>query len=282
MKQTTRSQFLSHQEAPKLLFRFPRLLFVYFLLNHFSALRMQYARRAIRRSIRTDGVAKKVVDAGCGMGDYLFTVPEFTKADLLLGIDISQSNIDLCHHLASTVGRHNMEFLCSDLASAEYPESVDLILCIGVLMYVQDDITVLRKFHDSLRPNGTLLLYAAVNYRRTLPFYKRLEKHPLFDYDMIIGRPHTYTDATLKHRLSECGFTIQEQCHSFGPVAAIMFEISALFEWYFKSLHPIASIALLPFYLIFYPLYLVSMIIDVHTSRSTGNGVMITAKKIKE
>jgi SAM-dependent methyltransferase len=220
-----------------------------------------------------------VIDAGCGMGDYLFTVPAFQNADRLIGIDVSPSNIAVCNRLAQSLKKKNMEFVCSDLVSAELPKNSDLILCIGVLMYIADDRAVLKKFHASLSSNGTLLLYGAVNYRRNLQLFSHLAKKPGFDYDKIIGRPQTYTDESLEQRLSECGFTIQEQRHSFGTLAATMFEISAIFEWFFKSWHPAAAFFLIPFYMIFYPFYLVSMAIDVNGTRKTGNGVMIISKK---
>jgi SAM-dependent methyltransferase len=282
MKQSAVSQYLSHQHAPAFLLRFPRILYLYFWLNHLSVLRMKYAHRAIRRVLQTEKHPRVVIDAGCGMGDYLFTVPEFKKAERLTGIDVSPSNIEVCRALASTSQRKNMEFICSDLGTAEMPENIDLLLCIGVLMYIKDDISVLKKFHTSLAPDGTLLLYVAVNYRRNLSIFKRLSQHRGFDYDEIIGRPHTYTDAVLEQRLTDAGFTIIEKHHSFGTVAATMFEISALFEWFFKSWHPAALLFLIPLYLFFYPFYLLSMTVDVHGSRVTGNGVMITLKKLKE
>lgn len=279
MKQTAVSQYLSHQQAPALLLKYPRLLFLYFWLNRLSVLRMKYAHQAIRTVLEKYGMPRSVADAGCGMGDYLFTVPEFRRAERLTGIDVSGSNIDVCNRLAETTGRTNMQFICSDLASAVIEPNTDLILCIGVLMYIREDAAVLKKFHDALSPDGTLVLYAALNYRRNLPIYQRLAQKPGFDYDEIIGRPQTYTDESLNKRLTECGFTIVEQRHSFGVPAAIMFEISAIFEWYFKSLHPVLAVFLLPLYLLFYPLYLIAMETDVRSSRTTGNGVMIIAKK---
>lgn len=279
MKQSNISHYLSHQDAPALFLRFPRLLFVYFWFNHLSVLRMKYAQRAIRKAISESGTPRTVVDAGCGMGDFLFTTPEFRNAECLTGIDVSPTNIELCRRLAGVMNSRKMEFICSDLASATIPAQTDMILCIGVLMYIAEDRAVLRKFHESLSPDGRLILYAAVNYRRNLHIYRQLSKKPGFDYDGIIGRPQTYTDESLEQRLKECGFTILEQRHSFGKTAATLFEISSIFEWLFKTLHPVISLFLIPLYLIFYPFYLLSMTADVHGSRQTGNGVMIIAKK---
>jgi len=275
----TFSQILNHQRAPDFLFRFPRIIFVYYLLNHLTALRMKYTRRAIRQVVTTMPLPKRIVDAGCGMGDFLFTVREFQNGKQLIGLDVSQSNIDVCNCLMETLKKKNMKFVCSDLNAAEIPPQQDLIMCIAVIMLMSDDKALLRKFRDALAPHGRLLLYAAVNYRRTLTLYKWFAQKKGFDYDEVIGRPQTYNDEILEQRIKECGFVIEEKRHSFGIAAATMFEISAIFEWLFKTWHPVLTLLLIPFYLIFYPLYLLSMFIDYHGTRATGNGVMIIAKK---
>ncbi|MFZ4621140.1 MAG: class I SAM-dependent methyltransferase [Bacteroidota bacterium] len=276
---STISQYLSHQDAPGILHRFPRLLYPYFFLNYLSVLRMKYARRAINRALVSIPSPQRIVEAGCGMGDFLFTVPKLRFAPQSLGIDVSPSNISVCQRLAQTIDAKEMTFICSDLTAADIPAGQDLILCIGVLMYIKDDEVVLRKFHDALSAHGKLLIYVAVNYRRTLSLYKRLAKNPGFDYDEIIGRPQTYTDESLEQLLNTCGFRIEQKEHSFGTFAATMFEISAIFEWVVKTQNPLISLLILPLYCLFYPVYFVSMLLDYFTARPTGNGVMITAVK---
>lgn len=276
---TTVSKYLSHQQAPSLLLRFPRLLFPYFFLNGISVLRMRYARRALRNALRRIPSPRRVTDAGCGWGDFLFTTNAFAGSEQLLGIDVSASNITLCQRLAEELHWPAMRFVCSDLASAEIPAQQDLILCIGVLMYITEDEQVMRKFHAALADEGELLLYVAVNYRRRTSLYRTLVKRPGFDYDEIIGRPQTYTDETLRALIERTGFEVIEQRHSFGTVAATMFEFSAIFEWLYKSGNIFTSILITPIYLLFVPLYHLTMAVDHLGTRTTGNGVMITARK---
>ena len=276
---TTVSKFLSHQQAPSLLLRFPRLLFPYFIINGVSVLRMRYARRAIRHALQRIPSPRRVTDAGCGWGDFLFTTGAFTRSEQALGIDVSPSNIALCQRLAEELHRPSLRFLCSDLASAAIPPQQDLILCIGVLMYIAEDEMVMRKFHDALSEDGLLLLYVAVNYRRRTALYRHLAQRPGFEYDEIIGRPQTYTDASIAALLERTGFEVVEQRHSFGTVAATMFEFSAIFEWLYKSGNIVTHILITPFYLLFFPLYHLAMALDHLGRRTTGNGVMITARK---
>ena len=130
--------------------------------------------------------------------------------------------------------------------------------------------------------NERLILYVPVNYRRHLSVYKSVSKKSGFDYDEIIGRPHTYTDDSIKQRIRESGLVIEQQQHSFGTLAAMMFEISAIFEWYFKTKNYLLSIPLGILYLVFFPINLLAMISDYSGKRTTGNGCIIVAKKLLE
>ncbi|MFA6455993.1 MAG: class I SAM-dependent methyltransferase [Bacteroidota bacterium] len=273
------SRYLHHKHAPSILLKFPFLLYVYFWINHSSVLRIQYSRRAIQHVLNRIAPPKHVLDAGCGLGDFLFTMPEIRNTEHATGIDASNSNIELCNRFAGTLQRANTHFICGDLITTEFPTDQDVILCIGVLMYIQQDSALMKKFHEALSPEGTLIVYVPVNYRRTLKLYTQLSKHPNFDYDHIIGRPHTYTDESIEQLFSAAGFHIEERRFSYGPIAATMFEISAILEWMIKTWHPGFALLLLPFFVIFYPFYYISMQIDYFSFRKTGNGVVITARK---
>ncbi|MFA6468565.1 MAG: class I SAM-dependent methyltransferase [Bacteroidota bacterium] len=273
------SRYLHHKHAPSILLRFPRLLFAYFWLNHSSVLRIQYSRRAIHRLLKKIPPPKQILDAGCGVGDFLFTIPEFRIAEKTTGIDTSLSNIELCNRLAETLRLTNIQFVCKDIAEADFPASQDLILCIGVLMYIQHDDALMKKFHNALSPEGRLIVYVPVNYRRRLSLYKLLSQRPNFDYDHIVGRMHTYTDESIEQLLTDAGFQIEERRYSYGPTVATTFEIIAILEWMIKTWHPGFAILILPFFVTFYPFYYITMQADYFSSRSTGNGVVITARK---
>lgn len=210
----------------------------------------------------------------------MFSIPELRPTDSVTGIDLSFSNIQLCKQLAESLGKNNYSFFQDNLSESAFPDQQDIILCSAVLMYIEDDVALLKKFRNSLSEKGKLILYVPVNYRRFLSFYKNLSKKNGFDYDEMIGRPHTYTDESIVQRIHAAGFVIEEQQYSFGRLASIMFEISALFEWYFKTQHVLFSIPLFPLYFVFLPINMISMGIDYIGKRTTGNGCIIVAKKI--
>jgi len=222
---------------------------------------------------------RNILDAGCGMGDFIFSIPEIKHSDFVTGIDASFSNIQLCKQLAESLGKSNYSFFQDNLSESAFPDQQDIILCSAVLMYIEDDVALLKKFHNSLSENGKLIVYVPVNYRRHLSVYKKVSAKPGFDYDEMIGRPHTYTDELIEQRIHAAGFVIEEKQHSFGRFASMMFEISALFEWHFKTQHAVLSVSLFPLYFLFLPINLVAMGRDYIGKRTTGNGCIIVAKK---
>ncbi len=275
----TISQYINHQQAPALLLRFPRLLFLYYWFNRMTVLRTWYVRQAFRKILSEGESPKNILDAGCGMGDFIFSIPDLNSTDAITGIDVSPSNIQLCRRLAETLNKQNSSFVQSNLSDATIPPDQDIILCIAVLMYVEDDIALLKKFRDALSERGKLLLYVPVNYRRHLSLYKTLSQKSGFDYDETIGRPQTYTDESIKQRLEDSGFIIEEQRYSFGTFAAVMFEVLAIFEFYFKRANPLFIVVLFPLYIIFFSFNISVMFYDYYSKRMTGNGTVIVAKK---
>jgi ubiquinone/menaquinone biosynthesis C-methylase UbiE len=273
------SKYLTHQRAPKILLRFPNLLHFYYWINRLTVLRTWYVRRTLRNILASTPAPRNILDAGCGMGDFIFSIPEIHHHDTVTGIDISYSNFQLCERFAETMTKHNCTFVHGSLSESPIPKNQDIILCIAVLMYIKDDVSVLRKFKEALAETGRLILYVPVNYRRHLRLYRTLSTKPGFDYDETIGRPHTYTDELIRERLMEAGLHIEHQYHSFGKISAIMFEISSIFEWFFKKQNPLLFIPLSLIYLVFFPFNLLAMALDYFGERTTGNGCIIVAKK---
>ena len=273
------SSYFNHQQAPSILFRFPRLLFAYYFVNGLTVLRTWYVRRAFRSVLQKISPPRNILDAGCGMGDFIFTVSELNRNDNIRGVDLSLSNIKLCEALAHTLKKSNVTFVQSDLINIEIPPDQDIILCVAVLMYIHDDVAVLKKFNDALSKNGRLLLYVPVNYRRNLSLYTLLSGKDGFDYDQSIGRPQTYTDNSILQKIKDAGFSIEDQRYSFGTAAAIMFEILAIMEWIIKTKNVLFNIFALLSYLILLPINFLIMVLDFFGTRTTGNGTMIIAKK---
>jgi ubiquinone/menaquinone biosynthesis C-methylase UbiE len=100
-----------------------------------------------------------VLDVGCGTGLALLEVArELSPCRSLVGVDISPGMLDIARQKAESVGIA-ANFVNADIASLELPpSSFDLILCNGVLHWLDDRPAIMKKLHGLLRPGGQLLL----------------------------------------------------------------------------------------------------------------------------
>ena len=117
------------------------------LANHVYAMRY----RAVQRMVANLS-PRSVLDVGCGTGDFvqLFD-PSRTH---YLGIDISANMIAECRRLFPS-----HEFKVADGDSIDAPDaSVDLVLSIGVLEYLQDPVSHLKELVRVTRPGGHIIV----------------------------------------------------------------------------------------------------------------------------
>jgi 2-polyprenyl-3-methyl-5-hydroxy-6-metoxy-1,4-benzoquinol methylase len=103
------------------------------------------------------GSCDAILDIGCGDGSL--SAPLVPRAKKVVYLDQSAAMLD---HVAKKLGNQtnveisyvNMGFMEADLPKASF----DLIICVGVLAYVQDIDAFLARIRSLLKPNGILLL----------------------------------------------------------------------------------------------------------------------------
>ena len=128
-----------------------------------------------------------VVDAGCGDGLHLFPTAQRFPALRFLGVDKNAGNIAFCKRYAEKVESAQLRFLREKLENPVLENKAALLLCIGTLQYIPDDVKVLKNFARALTPERRLLLYVPVNGCRVLPLYSRFFKK-MTHYDKLQPR----------------------------------------------------------------------------------------------
>lgn len=104
-----------------------------------------------------DSTFERMLDVGCGDGSI--SLPLLTSARHLTLLDMSEAMLALARErispeLKTRVKIINNDFMGADLESASY----DLIICLGVLAYVDDLELFLRKLDSLLKPGGSVII----------------------------------------------------------------------------------------------------------------------------
>ena len=111
---------------------------------------------------------KKVLDLGCGRGEYL---QNFSKDSL--GIEISKPNIKYCH-------KKGLKVLTQDL-NLELPlssHSFEAIFCSHVLEHLESPIKMLREIKRVLKKGGILVIGLPIEGSLLNYFDQYYEDHP--------------------------------------------------------------------------------------------------------
>jgi ubiquinone/menaquinone biosynthesis C-methylase UbiE len=119
-----------------------------------------------------------VFDAGCGTGANILLLQPFVRR--IIAMDYSEAAVARCQKRVTLSGIGNVEVFQGDITSIPLPDgSVDRILCMSVLQYVDDAQlrAAFREFARILRKDGVLVLHVknlASLYLSTLWLMKRL------------------------------------------------------------------------------------------------------------
>lgn len=97
----------------------------------------------------------KVLDIGCGSG---VMVDGFKKKDYeFYGVDLAQDMVDKCREKYSNLD--NVYFSVGKAEEVDFPDGTfDVVVCMGVVEYLEDDFDVLKEIHRVLKPEGVAII----------------------------------------------------------------------------------------------------------------------------
>src|SRR5262245_18755150 len=97
--------------------------------------------------------------AGCGTGVETLGLATQIVGVQVTAVDLSLSSLAYAHRMAHELSVTNVEFRQADILElAEWPESFDIVYCVGVLMAMRDPQAGLRGLLPLVRPGGLLKL----------------------------------------------------------------------------------------------------------------------------
>ena len=202
---------------------------------------------------------KSVLDAGCGPGNYSFYLAKKYPHVSIDACDFDKDAIKRNKNILNKTKIININFLKLNLVKFSEHEKYDLISSIDVLEHIEDDVTVVKNFYDSLKWGGALIIHTPQKKQRhILKNYAWKEKCP----DHV---KEGYSPDDMAQHLEKNGIAIIKRTNTFGIFGEFAYIIYLLLPKYLKPAFAI----------------LLNCVgyIDVLTHHKRGNGLLILAKK---
>ena len=127
----------------------------------------QAAKDAAARFITSS--LNRILDGGCGMGDFTFTLAEQWPESDITGVDVSYEMIRLCERTRKEKRLTNVNFQCADLFVLPFRDcEFDITVCLGVLPHIlpEDWDRIITEF---ARVSAQSVIMQIVN--RATPLY---------------------------------------------------------------------------------------------------------------
>lgn len=133
---------------------------VFYAILDMVFLRSWNVRRALRAELG-DRPNLRILDAGCGFGQYDRFLLARWPTSMVDAIDVKDDYLDDCrHYFDKEIRSGRITFTKSDLTTDTYPAVYDAVLCVDVLEHIHDDVAVMRSLCEALKPGGFLLMHS--------------------------------------------------------------------------------------------------------------------------
>ena len=247
----------------------------YFLLDLFF-LRSWHIRHILKeKGHKLDQKREwKLLDAGCGFGQYdRFILSQFKNVSIH-SVDVKQDYLeDNRHYFQYDIKQKRIQFYEANLLDFSSKVKFDFIICVDVLEHIEDDVTVMKNLQNCLRDGGYFLMHSPSHY----------SEEDADEDDSFVGehaRPG-YSKGEIASKLNTAGFDFVKPHYTYGYWGHKAWVLSV--KWpmiWFNKLNLFAVIPLLIYYPIVMSFCLLMNLVDLFTKNKKGNGVYALARKI--
>ena len=102
-------------------------------------------------------LGRRVLDAGFGIGNFTALLED--RCDLVLAVDLSPRNMTVLRERFAD--SKTVEVLQVDLdqnITTVADRGLDTVVCLDVLEHVEEDVALMKRFHEAVQPGGHLLV----------------------------------------------------------------------------------------------------------------------------
>jgi SAM-dependent methyltransferase len=236
-------------------------------------LRSWHMHREIKIWAEDHNGPNHILDAGCGFGQYSHYLQKLNPRYSILGIDLKGDYVCRGNAFYREKQINNVYFRTGDLAALNSKEAFDLVICVDVLEYVEDDESVFKNIYNSLRPNGIFLMSAPSNRKTAI----NLRQFRFPDEGDFIR--DGYDMSELKNRLKKLGYKKVRARYTYGKPGQL--------SWLFTIKWPVSALRWSKVMLIFLPLYFILIFplclllnfMDTRMGHLTGAGLILKGYK---
>lgn len=252
----------------------PGMRRIFYSLLDLLLLRTWHVRKTLKDLRHTLPAEAHVLDAGCGLGQYLWRMARKNRKWRLTGIDINKEQVEENRNFFNRMKMSDRVTLkTADLSIYQGLEQYDFILSVDVMEHIEEDEKVFCNFFNSMKKDGILLIStpsdmggSAVHDKDDTSF---IEEHVRNGYS-IMG---------ITEKLTMAGFKDIKAKYTYGIPGKISWTLSMKYPIALLNISRIFFIILPLYYLIAFPFSLILNALDVHTTHKSGTGLLITAVK---
>jgi SAM-dependent methyltransferase len=262
------------KESLNRIFRQPLMRRLFYLLLDLLLLRAWHIKRALKKIASQLPSDANVLDAGSGLGQYVWRMARKNRGWKITGIDINRDQVADSAQFFNKMGYSGrIGFKVADLTDFKEVGSYNFILSVDVMEHILEDEKVFRNFYDSMRNNGILMISTPSDMGGSDVHNNH---HESFIEEHVRDG---YSKFGITEKLGKAGFRDIKVKYTYGTPGKI--------SWFLSMKIPLTLLGVTKLSYIVLPLYYIAVLpfcfilngLDMWTDHNTGTGLLVLARK---